>query len=35
MAQGGAFLENRRSPGNRSLTVAALIGAPTKWEEAS
>jgi hypothetical protein len=25
-AQGEAFLENRRSPGDRSLTVAALIG---------
>jgi hypothetical protein len=25
-AQGGAFLEKRRSPGDRSLTVAALIG---------
>jgi hypothetical protein len=25
-AQGGAFLENGRSPGERSLTVAALIG---------
>ena len=29
-AQGGAFLENGRSPGDRSLTVAALIGVAVK-----
>src|ERR1039457_5876197 len=31
-AQGGAFLENRRWPGDRSLTVTALIGVPTVRE---
>jgi hypothetical protein len=31
-AQGGAFLENRRSPGNPSLTLGALIRAPTVRE---